>query len=79
MHTFYKGFSQKMQARQVAKILRAKPTEEMAKKFLERITYRYLMRVLDKVVLEYNISRTDAEILRDKFVNMNIIEVVEEE
>lgn len=67
-----------MQARQVAKILRAKPTEEMAKKFLERIMYRYLMRVLDKVVLEYNISRTDAEILRDKFVNMNIIEVVEE-
>jgi hypothetical protein len=68
-----------MQARQVAKILRAKPTEETAKKFLERITYRYLMRVLDKVILEYNISRTDAEILRDKFVNMNIIEVIEEE
>jgi hypothetical protein len=37
------------------------------------------MRVLDKVILEYNISRTDAEILRDKFVNMNIIEVIEEE
>ena len=56
----------------------AKPTEQDAIRFLECTTYRYLMRILDKVILAYNISPNDAEILRDKLVNMNVIEVRKE-
>ena len=62
------------QKKTVAKILRQQPTEDAAKKFLERVLYRYLNKIIDKVVQEYDISEQDAEMLRDKLVNLNLIE-----
>lgn len=61
------------------KRLRAPPTEEDARNFLARITYRYLNRILDEVVRICSISQEDADILRDRLVNMNLIEVIVEE
>jgi hypothetical protein len=58
----------------VVKILRQQPTEDAAKQFLERVLYRYLNKIIDKVVQEYDISEQDANTLRDKLVNMNLIE-----
>jgi hypothetical protein len=62
------------QKKTVAKILRQQPTEDAAKKFLERVLYRYLNKIIDKVVQEYDISEQDANTLRDKLVNLNLIE-----
>ena len=62
------------------KIIKTKTTEEDVIRFMECVTYRYLSRILEKVVNIYNISKENAEILHDRFVNMNLIEVrVEEE
>lgn len=61
------------------KRLRLPPTEEDACRFLERVTYRYLNRILDEVVRLYEIAPEDAEVLRDRLVNMNLIEVVVEQ
>jgi len=68
-----------MKPKSLVKILRSDPTEEDARLFLERVTYRYLTRVLNKVIELYNIPKQDAEILHDRFVNMNLIETVIEE
>jgi hypothetical protein len=62
------------QKKTVAKILRQQPTEDAAKQFLERVLYRYLNKIIDKVVQEYDISEQDANTLRDKLVNLNLIE-----
>jgi hypothetical protein len=64
---------------QVIKQLRQTPTEDDARRFIERLTYRYLNRVLDEVIRLYNIPQADAEILRDRLVNMNLIEALIEE
>jgi len=68
-----------MKPKSLVRILRSDPTEEDARLFLERVTYRYLTRVLNKVIELYNIPKQDAEILHDRFVNMNLIETVIEE
>jgi hypothetical protein len=59
----------------VLKKLRAETTEQDVTKFLECVIYRYLNKILNKVVKEYNLSEQDAEILRDRMVNMNLIQV----
>jgi len=61
------------------KKLRAETTEQDVTKFLECVIYRYLNKILNKVVKEYNLSEQDAEILRDRMVNMNLIQVSLEE
>ena len=61
------------------KRIRQPVQERDATKFIECIIYRYLTKILNKVVQEYNISEQDAEILRDRLVNMNLIEVVVEQ
>ena len=58
----------------IAKILRKPTTDEDAKRLLERMLYRYLSKIITKVVQEYDISEQDAEMLHDKLVNMNLIE-----
>lgn len=65
-----------MKPKSLVKLLRSDPTEEDARLFLERVTYRYLTRILNKVIELYNIPKQDAEILHDRFVNMNLIETV---
>ena len=61
------------------KRIRAATTEKDAMQFLECVLYRYLNKILDKVIEEYNISPQDALILRDRLVNMNQLEVSAEE
>ena len=64
-----------MVTKTVLKKLRAETTEQDVTKFLECVIYRYLNKILNKVVKEYNLSEQDAEILRDRMVNMNLIQV----
>ena len=64
-----------MVTKALLKKLRAETTERDVTKFLECVIYRYLNKILNKVVKEYNLSEQDAEILRDRMVNMNLIQV----
>lgn len=57
------------------KRIRQPVQERDVTKFIECIIYRYLTKILNKVIKEYNITEQDAEDLRDRLVNMNIIEV----
>jgi hypothetical protein len=55
------------------------PTQRETVRFLESIFYRYLERILNKVIYTYEVHPEDAAILHDKLLNMNLLEVVEEE
>ena len=55
------------------------PTQRETTRFLESIFYRYLERILYKVIYTYEVPPEDAAILHDKLLNMNLLEVVEEE
>ena len=59
--------------------IRAATTEQDATQFLECVLYRYLNKILDRVIEEYNIQPQDAIILRDRLINMNLIMVSAEE
>jgi hypothetical protein len=55
------------------------PTQRETVRFLESIFYRYLERILNKVIYTYDVPPEDAAILHDKLLNMNLLELVEEE